>query len=59
MRRVDEGILSAHGAVPTCGLVCTQGLALGAALIYQLTLPYRFEHRRDPRVGVKAFFNVA
>ena len=33
--------------------------ALGAVLVYQLTLLYRFEHGQDLRVGLKAFLKAA
>ena len=45
-----KGIFDVHGSVPTRGLVRTQRFALGAVLVYQLTLLYRFEHHQDLRV---------
>ena len=42
-----KGIFDAHGPVPSRGLV------------YQLTLLWRFEHRQDLRVGLKAFLKAA
>jgi hypothetical protein len=54
-----KGIFDAHGPVPTRGLVRTQRFALGAVLVYQLTLLWRFEHRQDLRVGLKAFLKAA
>jgi len=54
-----KGIFDAHGAVPTRGLARTRRFALGAVLVYQLTLLYRFEHRQDLRVGLKAFLKAA
>jgi hypothetical protein len=54
-----KGIFDAHGSVPTRGLVRTQRFALGAVLLYQLALLYRFEHGQDLRVGLKAFLKAA
>ena len=54
-----KGIFDAHGPVPTRGLVRTRRFALGAVLVYQLILLYRFEHRQDLRVGLKAFLKAA
>ena len=54
-----KGIFDAHGPVPTRGLARTRRFALGAVLVYQLTLLYRFEHRQDLRVGLKAFLQAA
>jgi hypothetical protein len=54
-----KGIFNAHGPVPTRGLVRTRRFALGAVLVYQLTLLYRFEHQQDLRVGLKAFLKAA
>jgi hypothetical protein len=54
-----KGIFDAHGAVPTRGLARTRRFALGAVLVYQLTLLYRFEHGQDLRVGLKAFLTAA
>ena len=45
--------------MPTRGLIRTQRFALGAVFLYQLTLLYRFEHRLDLRVGLKAFLKAA
>lgn len=36
-----KGIFDAHGQVPTKGLVNTRRFALGAIVVYQLTLWYR------------------
>jgi len=38
-----KGIFDGHGQVPTKGLLATQRFALGAVLVYQLALLYRFE----------------
>jgi len=54
-----KGIFDAHGPVPTRGLAGTRRFALGAVLVYQLTLLYRFEHHQDLRVGLKAFLKAA
>jgi len=54
-----KGISDGHGSVPTRGLVRTQRFALGAVFVYQVTLLYRFEHRQDLRVGLKAFLKAA
>jgi hypothetical protein len=54
-----KAIFEAHGPVPTKGLRDTQCFALGAVLLYQLTLWYRFEHGLDLRVGLKAFLKAA
>ncbi len=54
-----KGIFDVHGPVPTRGLVHTRRFALGAVLVYQLILLYRFEHRQDLRVGLKAFLKAA
>jgi hypothetical protein len=54
-----KGIFDAHGRVPTKGLVNTRRFALGAVLVYQLTLWYRHEHGLDLRVGLKPFLKAA
>jgi hypothetical protein len=54
-----KGIFDGHGQVPTKGLVNTRRFALGAILVYQLALWYRFEHEMDLRVGLKAFLKAA
>ncbi len=54
-----KGIFDGHGQVLTKGLVNTRRFALGAILVYQLTLWYRFEHEQDLRVGLKAFLKAA
>jgi hypothetical protein len=54
-----KGIFDAHGQVPTKGLVNTRRFALGAILVYQLTLWYRYEHGLDLRVGLKPFLKAA
>jgi hypothetical protein len=54
-----KGIFDAHGQVPTKGLVNTRRFALGAILVYQLTLWYRHEHGLDLRVGLKPFLKAA
>ena len=54
-----KGIFDVHGQVLTKGLVNTRRFALGAILVYQLALWYRFEHEMDLRVGLKAFLKAA
>jgi len=54
-----KGIFGVHGSVPTKGLRNTQRFALGAILVYQLALLYRFEHGLDLNVGLKAFLQAA
>jgi hypothetical protein len=54
-----KGIFDVHAQVPTKGLVNTQRFALGAVLVYQLALLYRFEQQLDLRVGMKAFLKAA
>ncbi|MGZ3611328.1 MAG: transposase [Ktedonobacteraceae bacterium] len=54
-----KGIFDGHGQVPTKGLVATQRFALGAILVYQLALWYRFEHDLELCVGLKAFLKAA
>jgi hypothetical protein len=53
-----KGIFDAHGQVPTKGLANTQRFALGAILVYQLVLLYRFQHGMHLRVGLKAFLKA-
>ncbi len=54
-----KGIFDVHEQVPTKGLLNTKRFALGAILVYQLALLYRFEHNLDLRVGLKAFLKAA
>lgn len=54
-----KGIFDAHGQVPTKGLTNTRRFALGAILVYQLSLWYRFEHGLDLRTGLKPFLKAA
>ena len=54
-----KGIFDGHGQVPTKGRINTRRFALGAILVYQLTLWYRFEHGLDLRVGLKPFLKAA
>jgi hypothetical protein len=54
-----KGIFDGHGQVPTKGLTNTRRLILGAIVVYQLMLWYRFEHGLDLRVGLKAFLKAA
>lgn len=54
-----KGIFDGHGQVPTKGLTNTRRFALGAIIVYQLTLWYRYEHEMDLRVGLKPFLKAA
>ncbi len=54
-----KGIFDGHGQVPTKGWINTRRFALGAVLVYQLTLWYRFEHNLDLRIGLKPFLKAA
>jgi hypothetical protein len=54
-----RGIFGVHGSVPTKGWRNTARLALGAIIVYQLALLYRFEHHLDPNVGLKPFLQAA
>ena len=54
-----KSIFDGHGQVPTKGAVNTQRLILGAILVYQLALWYRFEHGLSLRKGLKAFLKAA
>jgi hypothetical protein len=54
-----KGIFDGHGQVPTKGLRNTQRFALGAILLYQLALLYRFQHGLTLCVGLKAFLKAA
>ncbi len=54
-----KGIFAAHGPVPTKGEVATARFALGAILVYQLALWYRFEHDLELNVGLKPFLRSA
>jgi len=54
-----KGIFDAHGPVPTKGLSNTRRFALGAILVYQLALLYRFQQGLDLCIGLKAFLKAA
>jgi len=54
-----KGIFDSHGQVPTKGLVNTRRFALGAILVYQLALLYRFQNGLDLNIGLKAFLKAA
>jgi hypothetical protein len=54
-----KGMFDGHGQGPTKGLSQTRRFALGAILVDQLVLWYRFEHGLDLRVGLKAFLKAA
>ncbi len=54
-----KSIFGVHGSVPTKGLRNTKRFALGAIVVYQLALLYRFEHDLDLNVGLKPFLQAA
>jgi hypothetical protein len=54
-----KGMFDGHAQVPTKGLVNTRRFALGAILVYQLILWYRYEHGMELRVGLKPFLKAA
>lgn len=53
-----KGIFAVHGPVPSKGLAATKRFALGAVLLYQVAIWYRFEQGLDPWVGLKAFLKA-
>lgn len=54
-----KGIFDVHGPVPTKGKKAAARFALGAVLVYQLALWYRFEHDLELNVGLKPFLKAA
>lgn len=54
-----KGIFNSHGQVPTKGLINTKRFALGAILIYQIALFYRFLNGMELNVGLKPFLKAA
>jgi len=54
-----KGIFDGHGQVPTKGLLNTKRWALGAVLLYQLAILYRFQQGLPPCVGLKPFLKAA
>ena len=54
-----KGIFDGNSQVPTKGLRNTLRFALGAILLYQLALLYRFQHDQPLRVGLEAFLKAA
>ena len=54
-----KAIFGCLGQVPTKGLLPTQRFALGAVLVYQLTLLHRFESGANLRVGLKPSLQAA
>jgi hypothetical protein len=54
-----KAIFDTRGPVPTRGLQATQRHVLGAVLVYQLTLLYRFEAGLPLRVGLKPCLKAA
>ena len=53
-----KGIFDGHDRVPTKGLAATQRYALGAVLVYQLVLLYRYEQGLSLRKGLKSFIKA-
>jgi Transposase DDE domain len=54
-----KAIFEVHGEVPTRGLINTQRFALGAVLVYQLALLYRYERHLEVNRGLKPFLRAA
>lgn len=54
-----KAIFDTQGQVPTRGLRATRRYVLGAVLVYQLTLLYRYQLGADLRVGLKPFLKAA
>lgn len=54
-----KGIFDGHSQVPTRGWAATSRFVLGAILVYQLTLLYRYRHGEPLRIGLKAFLKAA
>ena len=54
-----KGMFELQGQVPTKGAINTKRYVLGAILVYQLILWYRFEHGLDLRVGLEPFLKAA
>jgi hypothetical protein len=54
-----KGIFDGHGPVRSRGERNTRRFALGAVVVYQLALLYRFEHGLPLNVGLKAFLKAA
>ena len=54
-----QAMLDLHGAVPTKGPANTRRFALGAVLVYQLTLWHRHEEGLARRVGLDPFPKAA
>ena len=54
-----KDIFGVHGSVPIKRSRSTTRFALGAILVYQLALTYRFEHELALNVQLKAFLQTA
>jgi hypothetical protein len=54
-----KGIFDCSRPVPTKGLIPTQRYVLGAVLVYQLALLYRFQTNGHLRVGLKPLLQAA
>ena len=53
-----KNLFEGHSQVPTKGKIATQRFILGAVLVYQLILWYRFLHAQDLRRGLKPFLKA-
>jgi hypothetical protein len=54
-----KSLFDGHGQAPTQDERNTQRFVLGAVLVYQRILWYRFEKGLDLRAGLKAFLKAA
>ena len=54
-----KGVFDLQRQVPTKGEANTRRYILGAVLVYQRILWYRFEHGLDLRVGLESFLKAA
>jgi Transposase DDE domain len=54
-----KALFDGHASVPTRGLLATQRYLLGAVLVYQLLLLYRWTTGGELRVGLKAVLKAA
>ena len=54
-----KAIFEVHGAVPTKGAMATTRFALGAVLVYQLSVCHRFEQGMDMNEGLNHFLRAA
>jgi hypothetical protein len=56
---MSKGFFDGHGQAPTKALTNTRRFALGAILVYQLVILYRFNNGLDVNRGPKAFIKAA